>query len=406
MTDIEGSELRRSSRRLAIQFGVILLVFLGLVAGVTFAAVRAGQKQSETRSLSDAAQVMEPQDAPRGILVAIQSKDDFDVSKGAPSWFPIRSEMKAIHEDTVVQQPRVEDGRSYIVRTSSDDGRVVQVALDTHEDIEELGRLGLALGAASLIAMIAAIFVAAAMARRAMRPMVEALALQRRFVMDASHELRTPLTLLSTRVQMLRRSWGGTGQPVARSDAGQGLDEILRHTQELGDILEDLLIAADPRETAELRAVDLGEIGRQAVADRQDLAAEKQVVLAWSSSAVPAVVNGSPASLARLFAALISNALDHADSRIDVSVTTEGGNAAIRVADDGLGFSPDVRSHAFERFASTRAGAAPEGRERHYGLGLALVAEVATRHGGSVKIEPQQPDTGAIVTVQIPIVSA
>ena len=54
---------------------------------------------------------------------------------------------------------------------------------------------------------------AAVLARRAVRPMAQALEQQRRFVADAGHELRTPLTLLSTRSQLLARRVRDTDDP-------------------------------------------------------------------------------------------------------------------------------------------------------------------------------------------------
>ena len=53
------------------------------------------------------------------------------------------------------------------------------------------------------------------------------------------------------------------------------------------------------------------------------------------------------------------------------------------VADDGPGIAADVRPRVFDRFTSARDRRAA-GVRRHYGIGLALVADVAAAHGGSV----------------------
>ena len=69
--------------------------------------------------------------------------------------------------------------------------------------------------------------------------------------------------------------------------------------------------------------------------------------------------------------------------------------------DDGPGFSAGVDSRAFERFATARDAQPGDDRARHYGLGLALVAEVVGRHRGTVDAA-NRPEGGAVVTVRLP----
>lgn len=66
---------------------------------------------------------------------------------------------------------------------------------------------------------------------------------------------------------------------------------------------------------------------------------------------------------------------------------------------DGPGFDPAIAATVFERFSSSRAGTrpgAPGDGTRHYGLGLAIVAEIARRHDGTVSIDQSHPG-GAVV---------
>jgi two-component system sensor histidine kinase TctE len=70
--------------------------------------------------------------------------------------------------------------------------------------------------------------------------------------------------------------------------------------------------------------------------------------------------------------------------------------ATLSVNDNGPGLSPDDMSHAFERF--WRASTLPGG----CGLGLAIVAEIAQRHGGSVQAHTRAPH-GLVVRVVLPL---
>ena len=116
----------------------------------------------------------------------------------------------------------------------------------------------------------------------------------------------------------------------------------------------------------------------------------------------PVLVSGVRVALSRVVVALISNALDHARTSVTVGVRAHDRWAILEVADDGPGFPAEVAEHAFERFASGRPAEDGDGGRRHYGLGLALVSEVAHRHGGDVEIvELHAP--GALVRVRLPL---
>jgi two-component system OmpR family sensor kinase len=259
---------------------------------------------------------------------------------------------------------------------------------------------------------VAAGFIAVLMGRRAMRPMVDALALQRRFVADASHELRTPLTLLSTRAQLVRRRLAearlaeqGT-DPAANEiadDVADGIDEVVQDSRVLTEILEDLLIAADPRESVELTKLDLVALAEDAIASLGPEAEGRGIRLHRAEPGLRVVVDGARVSMLRLYTALITNAIDHALSGVTIEVLSRGRIAEIRVSDDGPGFSEETRGPAFERFATSRPNSESGEHPRHYGLGLALVAEVAARHHGGVAIEPPRPGIGAVIVVTIPL---
>lgn len=231
-----------------------------------------------------------------------------------------------------------------------------------------------------------------------MRPMAQALALQRRFVADASHELRTPLTLLSTRAQLLRRRVSDSDGALA-----SGVDEVVQDAKSLTEILDDLLISADPRTSADSTDIDLIAIADDVVGSTAAEASGRGISIERTGAAGPVMVKGARIALSRLVVALVANALDHARSEIAVDVSSSGGQAVLRVVDDGPGFPPELQSRAFERFASARpSGEHSAEGSRHYGLGLALVAEVAARHSGGVSIGSSSWG-GAEVTVTLPL---
>lgn len=404
MTTPDRTDLRRTSVRLAIQFALLILLLFALVFGVVFTIVNASLAESTQHLLYDTSRVDSPRDAPPGVFVAIITNAGTQTSDDAPDGLPdtaaIRQVTQTGHD---LEQTKTFSGRTFTLRTSADDGRITQVAVDQREGSEELQRLAIGFLVSGILAVIATALIAAWMARRALKPMADALNLQRRFVTDASHELRTPLTLLSTRAQLVRRGFASGGPAASPATVSVGLDEIVQDSQVLTEILEDLLIAADPREVAERKSEDLLQLAADAVNTLQPHATAHQIILRRTGPTEAVIATIAPVSIQRLFTALIANALDHATAQVDVEVTRHGNEALIRVIDDGPGFSNGMDEHAFERFASARQTSGETPRPRHYGLGLALVAEVAARHHGGVRIEKRPSGTGAVVTVRIPM---
>ena len=234
-------------------------------------------------------------------------------------------------------------------------------------------------------------------ARRAVRPLEDAARIQERFVADASHELRTPLAVLNARLQQLalltpaddpRREVVG----ALREDAGI-----------MSGIVDDMLVAATGTAPQRGRCA-LAEVMTAAAADMTLLAEGRGVRI--STSSVSREVALPAADLRRCLVALIDNAIDHAPAGSTVSVTAvaERAVARIAVADSGSGITGIDPARVFDRFAhGAPAGGDPGagGSRTRFGIGLALVAELAERHGGAVRVARTGP-AGTVFELMIP----
>jgi len=394
-------ELRAASLRLAAQFALIILGLFLALGVVVYTVVAAGQAEAAQRTLADASMVDSVHDAPRNLLVTVVDPQGREESPNMPEGLPDEGALKMVEANGRSVSGTVDvDGQRYLTVTDVRHGKVVQVAYGLQEQQEELNRLVVALVVSGLIATLAAAAIGLVLARRSIRPLSDALALQRRFVADAGHELRTPLTLLSTRAQLLRRHVATKPGAVSDDEVRSGLDEIVDDSRALTEIVQDLLTVADPRQTAESEGVDLGQLAG-AVARSAEGRAEDRGLRIDVDSAPDAVATGAPVSLRRMIVALVDNALDHARTWVRLTVTASRDQVTVTVEDDGPGFSAGLDSRAFERFATARDAQPGDDRARHYGLGLALVAEVVGRHRGSVDAA-NRPEGGAVVTVRLP----
>ncbi|MCA9572718.1 MAG: sensor histidine kinase, partial [Myxococcales bacterium] len=106
-------------------------------------------------------------------------------------------------------------------------------------------------------------------------------------------------------------------------------------------------------------------------------------------------VEGDPGLLRRLVRNLLENAARHGGGEVEARTTAEG----FEVADRGPGVRPEDRELIFEPFH--RPAGHSEGADGGVGLGLWLVREIATRHGGSVRCEAREGG-GARFVVRLP----
>ncbi|MEV8183788.1 HAMP domain-containing sensor histidine kinase [Specibacter sp. NPDC078692] len=404
MNTRDVAELRRAAIRLSVQFTALTVLLLVLMGALLYSIVAASTTESTNKALEDATRIDSPRDAPLGVFVSFLDDDRAISSHAMPQGLPDTSAMARVAATGVEERESLSAGdRTYMVLTAVGKDRVVQAAVDTHESREALSRVVWATAVAVAVAAVLAVASSAWMARRAMLPLAESLALQRRFVADASHELRTPLTLLSTRAQLLRRKLSGTETDLSREAVATEVSRLVEDSKLLTGILDDLLISADPRATTAQTAVDLVAIAATAVESALPHASQINIRLHLEDFAGSVTVLGSPVALQRIVTSLISNALDHAQTTVGVTVETRGSEARIVVSDDGPGFVPGTEKRAFERFASARSGSTAPDTTRHYGLGLALAAEVAAQHHGTIVIESTQPGGGAAIAVILPL---
>ncbi len=214
---------------------------------------------------------------------------------------------------------------------------------------------------------------------------------QRRFVSDASHELRSPVATIRQHAEV------ALAHPD-RVSVGDLAETVLAEDLRVEALVEDLLLLARADEGT-LPIVD-------EPLDLDDVALEEARRVAGSSRlAVDQArisggrVRGDATQLRRLTRNLVDNAARHARSRVVISVHEEDGFVVLRVDDDGAGVPRGDRGRVFERFVRLDDGRGRD--EGGAGLGLAIVAEIAAAHGGTVALD-EAPGGGARFEVRLP----
>ena len=211
---------------------------------------------------------------------------------------------------------------------------------------------------------------------------------QKSLLANASHELRSPLA----RIRMAVELSGTQGSPAAR-------DEIQRSITELDQLVDEILLAS----RLDAREADIGTVES---VDLIGLLAEEcarvGAVFELPEGTGEVVVPGVARLLRRAVRNLLENAVRHGrrtgHAEVVAQLSLEGGYAVLHIDDRGPGVPPDQRERIFEPFY--RLPGASE-REGGVGLGLALVRQIAVRHGGSVACDNREGG-GARFTLRLP----
>lgn len=215
---------------------------------------------------------------------------------------------------------------------------------------------------------------------------------QRRFVSNAAHQLRTPLAAMQVELESSLRQHDPQAQQLALSGTLAGLARL----QHLVNQLLMLSRSEDPHGSAlPLQPVDLAALARGMVERYADRALAAGVDLGYEGPDDGVQVQGDPQLLREALGNLLDNALRYGavPGVITLGVRQEAEGVQAWVDDDGAGIAEAERTRVTERFY--RASSEGDG----CGLGLAIVAEIAQRHGAMLKIETA-PLGGARVGVR------
>lgn len=227
------------------------------------------------------------------------------------------------------------------------------------------------------------------------------LATQRRFISDAAHQLRTPLAGLKSQTELALES---ATDPALRQRLERVHASAVRGARLVSQLL--VLARAEPEAVAaqDWAAVDCGALVRDVAAEGvpRALAAGCDLGVDLPEATwAPLRVQGAELLLREALVNLVDNALRYAGSGATITVRLRrvADDVWIDVEDNGPGLAPELRERVFERFV--RGSTAGEG----CGLGLAIVREIAERHGGSAQLLAAAP-RGCIARLTLPLATA
>jgi len=221
------------------------------------------------------------------------------------------------------------------------------------------------------------------------------------FLSIASHELKTPLTGLKLQVQSLARLCArepSESVPTAAFDAKVRtmLHQLARLTRLIHSLLDVTRITAGDttlaRETLALHEL-LGDVVDATNESQEWPRAEvtidaEPVVGCWDRLRVETIIGN-----------LVSNAMKFGNGRpLHIELRKVGAVARLAVRDHGIGIPPEGQARIFEKFERV----VPREHYGGFGLGLWIVRQLVSAHGGTIRVESAVGD-GSTFTVELPI---
>ena len=236
--------------------------------------------------------------------------------------------------------------------------------------------------------------------RQARSSAEEASRLKDDFLALLSHELRTPLHVINNWLWQLKQSKDKSVGVLARA-----LDVIERNTALQSRLVDDLLDvsrAAAGKLSIDSQLVDLGALCAAAVESAQPAAREKDIALELARSEHPRIW-GDPQRLQQVLWNVLSNAIKFSapGGHVAVSVSRDGSRGVIEIRDNGAGVAPEFLPHMFDRFRQGERGMMR--RQGGLGLGLTIVRELMTLHGGTVTAQSPGPQQGTTVRLEFAV---
>lgn len=218
------------------------------------------------------------------------------------------------------------------------------------------------------------------------------------FLAVLAHELRNPVAALAGGLHLLNKDI-----PDERAqDIRTRMERMLDHLTHLVDDLLDVSRVSQGKIALKKARVELGDVLRSAIEASQHNIEAGGHRFVTDIPADPIWLDADHTRLAQIVANLLNNAAKYTPPGGTVSLTAAAldGMVEVKVTDTGVGIPPEMQSKIFEIFAQVEdhLGKAQGG----LGIGLALVKQLVTLHGGTIEVESAGEGMGSSFTLRLP----
>ena len=219
------------------------------------------------------------------------------------------------------------------------------------------------------------------------------------FLAILSHELRNPVHAIHTSAEYI--SFTASDPDIKDSSKAIG-----RQVDQLSQLLDDLLSVVKGEYQAdrlEKSSIDLRDVVQASIDAVAAATGAREQTVSWDGGADAVRVQADDRRLSQALVNILRNASNYSGpgSPIDVGLRVEGGNAVIRVRDNGIGVDPAEAPRLFELFA--RGERAKRRAATGLGIGLHVAKSIVLAHGGTISAESAGAGQGSVFIVSLPL---
>ena len=218
----------------------------------------------------------------------------------------------------------------------------------------------------------------------------------RQLMTSLSHDVRTPLTTLLGYLDAAHKGI------VAGNEREDYIETARRKAHELKayiDVLFDWFKLNSNEFALEPESVEAAELTRNILIDWIPVFEDRQLDYSIDIPEQPVRVRLDTDGYMRILNNIIQNVIAHSHAdRIEISLSKQGGNMKLLLADNGVGIEKEDLKHIFERLYKCDKGRSEKGS----GLGLSIVHQLVEKMGGSITAE-SQPGKGTAFTLIFPL---
>ncbi len=211
-----------------------------------------------------------------------------------------------------------------------------------------------------------------------------------------AHEINNPLSGVFTYVKLMERKIEqGQGEPPDVEKFREYLSTMSREVQRTSAIVQNLLDFTRPKELAR-KVVSLNALVEESLDIVRNKLAIADIEVVKEMHPLPDIP-ADPSQMKQVFINLIINACEAMETGGALTIRSRHDQirdkVTISFADNGPGIPPEILSHLFDPFYTTK--------EKGTGLGLAVVYGIITRHNGRIEVK-SSPGEGTEMLITLP----
>ena len=264
----------------------------------------------------------------------------------------------------------------YMYKRADSNGNYMYIFIDCKRDFSSFYDFLMSSIIVAVIGIALVLLVAFILSKIALKPVIDSIAKQKRFITDASHELKTPVAIINADIEIVEMENGES----------EWTKSITKQTNRLTNLTEQMVFLSRMDEGAgnsEFTDVNASELFREVSESFEPIAIKQNKTLnIYIDAGIH--IKGDEKNLGQMLSLLMDNAFKYSndEGNVDVTFHKNSGGKVLRVANSVEEIEPGNHDELFGRFY--RRDKSRNSKTGGFGIGLSVVAAIADSHKAKI----------------------